>query len=167
MSAVLIGDCVKTSLCNAPSYIAVNRWYDKNEKWVNLNNYVVENDITLHTTVTASQFVNPKLVVKAKNMNIMARTNGRIILNTKRNILSGYGSHYYLIDADDLDDGIIYIHLSPKKYTNGKIQRTVYLTTQNDFMYNRIIKNRPLLIILIVVIHSLLFILLSRKNKYI
>lgn len=123
--------------------------------------------MTLHRTVTASQFVNPKLIVKAKNMNIMARTNGRIILNTKKSFLSGYGSHYYFIDADDLDDGIVYIRLSPNKLSKGKIQGTVYLTTRNDFMYNRIIKKRPLLIILIILIHSLLFILLYRKNKYI
>ncbi len=166
LSAVLIGDCVKTVLSNSPSYTVVNRWYDKDEKRINLNDYVLENDITLHTRVTESQFVNPKLVIKAKNMNIMARTNGRIILDTKRNFLSGYGSHYYFIDANDLDDGIVYIHLSPKKITKGKIQGTVYLTTQNDFMYNRIIKKIPLLIILISAIHGLLFLLLFRKNKH-
>lgn len=165
LCAFLIGSCIKICICNAPAYTVINRWYDNDNKRINLNDYSLKKDVTLHTTVTASQFVNPKLIIKAKNTNIMARTNGRIILDTKKNLLSGLGSHYYFIDANNLDDGMVYIHLSPKKLLNAKIQDTVYLTTQNDFMYARIVKKISLMIILIFLIHCLLFLLFSEKTK--
>lgn len=165
LSAFVIADCVKFCLSNSPSYTVINRWYDNDDKRINLNDYTVEKDITLHTTVTASQFVNPKLIIKAKNLNIMARTNGRIILDNRNNFMSGLGSHYYFIDANDLDDGIVYLHLSPEKFLKSKVQGTVYLTTQNDFMFNRVVHKIPLLIIMLAVIHSLALLLLHRKNK--
>lgn len=163
--ALLAGSCIKICIMNSPSYTVINRWYDNKEERINLNDYEIEKDITLHTVVTASQFVNSKLIIKAKNANIMARTNGRIILDTKKNFFSGFGTHYYFIDANNLDDGIVYIHLSPKKLVKSKIQGTVYLTTQNDFMYGRIIKKIPLMIILILLIHAVLYLLFSKKEK--
>lgn len=160
LSIIAMITCHQNTFTNKPAYTVVNRWYDNNERRINLNDYVITDDVTFHTTISASHFTAPKLIVKTKNANVFARTNGKVIVNTKVSFLSGYGTHYNIIDADDLDSSQVYLRLSPCKGRKGKIKGTVYLTTQNDFQYSFLSKSLPVMafIILLFILFAVLFV---------
>lgn len=159
------------SFFNSPSYVVVNRWYDDNEKRINLNEYVFKEDICFHTTIDSSKFKNPKLVVKIKNANLIARTNGKVLVDTRRNAISGYGAFYHIIDVSDVDEGVVYMYLSPCKHKKGEIKNTVYLTTQNDFLYSFLTKSRLMILLLggleIAIVYFLYMNIKTRKREWI
>ena len=138
-----------------PSYEILNRWYDKNEKKVALDEVICDAPLLLHTDLH-SERQREKLIFCVENMSVMAYTKGKILLNeTPSKDFSG--RLYRIIDISEVQqDEPIFLLLKPLDGKTGRLKSKAMLTTQNDFLLALLLKNSGLLIIVIALIGAAL-----------
>lgn len=169
-----------TSLClsdsteifsDSPSYTVVNKWYDKDNKKAALNEFETDTGAILHTEISASDYKDARLIIKTKNMQINAHTNGKILFKSNESKYACFGECFSIIDISELEDGSeIYLQLVPKNNMTGSISDSVYITTQNDFFMHFLSENKVKIIVsaaafMLLIIYSLWSIQQMFKTK--
>ncbi|MFR5876308.1 MAG: hypothetical protein ACLUFN_07450 [Eubacterium sp.] len=154
-----------------PSYTVVNKWYDKDNKKIALNEFITDTEMLLHTEIPADDYNDAKLIIKTKNLSLCAHTSGKILYRSNNSKYACFGECYNIIDVSDIKDGSkIYLQLIPKRNMTGSITETVYLTTQNDFLMHLLSENKLIITVtatafLLLIIYSLWSIQQMLKTK--
>lgn len=154
-------------ITSSASHIVFNRWYDNNNIPQNINKSVDE-EITYHTSIPNNKPIGSKIIIKSKNLLINSYTNGKILTETGKSKYDGYGEQYTIIDLEELGKNKeIFIHLTPLTKESSCICDSIYITTQNELVFELLQKSIfPIIITAALSILTVYFFIKGLKNIF-
>lgn len=150
-----------------PSHIVFNRWYDSNNVPYNINKEI-EKEITYHAALPKQRPNGAKMIIKTQNALLSAYTSGKLLTAKNENKYNGYGEKYTIINLDDMGKNReISIHLTPLTEDDSLVCDSIYITTQNEFLFSLLQKAViPIMAILISAILIVYFLIQGIKNIF-
>ncbi|MBQ9530953.1 MAG: hypothetical protein IJR70_02660 [Eubacterium sp.] len=139
-------------LSPSPSHIVLTKWIGKNKRKTDIVFTDIEKQTLVQTKLKRIPFSQTKFIIKTNNLRFSLFTDGKIIFKNTDKKFSGYGKHIHIIDISDLKKNAqLYLLLSPVKNEKGRIENSIYLSSNNDFLLDLILKNQKAIFLFILI----------------